>query len=456
MVDDNGAQPASGAQSAPWERNGGNSNAPATGMRYIVLAVGCSLALLVYLHRQSFVRGQTEIQKDLGFSSEQMGYFSSAFLVAYGLFQIPCGFLGDRLGARHLLTVLVLGSSLATGMTALAADVGTGMLPFYFLFGVRLLFGAFQAGTFPVWSRVTADWMPVTQRGSALGTIWMFSRIGGALSPFVFLWLFLAFRTWTIPLWLLALLGIVWSVGFWIWFRNRPEEMPQVNAAELELISFGRTAETPVASTPWPAILRSVNVWALCAMYAFTGMAGNFTTNLLPVYLDRNRHLSIKEITLLTSLPLAFGVVSCALGGIVSDWIIRRWGSRKWGRRFNGATGLALAGMTVLAVPWCQSTWLLALLLSASFFFNDMNMAPAWAACADVGERYAGTISGAMNMTGNFAGAAAMAVAGKMLDAKYTTLLFVLFACSYGLASLCWLAVDVTKPLRFGHNQATQ
>jgi MFS transporter, ACS family, glucarate transporter len=86
--------------------------------------------------------------------------------------------------------------------------------------------------------------------------------------------------------------------------------------------------------------------------------------------------------------------------------------------------------------------------LSASFFFNDMNIGPAWAACADVGEHYAGTISGAMNMVGNFAGAAGMAFAGSMLYRRQSGLLFIVFACSYLLAACCWLVVDVTKPIR--------
>ena len=52
-----------------------------------------------------------------------------------------------------------------------------------FLVLLRFLFGAFQAGTFPSISRMMADWMPTTERGSAQGTIWMSSRMGGALAP---------------------------------------------------------------------------------------------------------------------------------------------------------------------------------------------------------------------------------------------------------------------------------
>jgi ACS family glucarate transporter-like MFS transporter len=423
--------------------------AKATRVRFQVLALGCGLALLTYVHRQAFVRAMPEIKHDLELNAEQMGYLAAAFLAAYGVFQVPCGLIGDRLGARHLLTILVLGWSLLTGVAALTGVVPIGVgWQFSFLLGLRILFGIFQAGGFPVWARVMADWIPVSERGTGQGTIWMFSRVGGALSPFLFLWLFQYFETWRTPLWVLAGLGVVWCAVFWPWFRNRPEDMPQVNAAERDLISSGRTASVAQhGPVPWRKLLSSANVWSLCLMYGFVGFSGNFITNLLPLYLADNRKMTPEATTWLAGLPLAFGVVSCVLGGFLSDFVSRRWDSRKWGRRLNASVGLALAGLTLLAVPWAESIWLLALLLSASFFFNDLNIGPAWAACADIGEHYAGTISGAMNMIGQFAGAAGMAMAGAMLHRGHTDLLFIVFAGSYALAAVCWFGVDVTKPI---------
>jgi nitrate/nitrite transporter NarK len=230
--------------------------------------------------------------------------------------------------------------------------------------------------------------------------------------------------------------------------------MPAVNAAERQWILRERPART--VEHPhicWGTIVRSRNVWALCLMYSFVGFAGNFITNLLPVYLSDVRHVSPEVNTRISGAPLAIGVVSCALGGILSDWIARRWGSRKWGRRFNGAFGLGFAGAALAAVPWAESDWLLAVLLCASFFFNDLNIGPAWAASAEVGERFAGTISGAMNMTGNLAGAVGMTFTGHMLKGGHSEVLFLIFGCSYALAALCWFGVDVTKPLRLDQNQ---
>jgi ACS family glucarate transporter-like MFS transporter len=132
---------------------------------------------------------------------------------------------------------------------------------------------------------------------------------------------------------------------------------------------------------------------------------------------------------------------------MLSDWLIRRLGNRTWGRRLVGCVSLLLAGLATLSTLWVQEVWLLALLFSAMFFFNDANMGPAWASCADVGERYAGTLSGAMNMTGAFFGAVGMAFAGYCFRRHYNEVVFIVFTCSYVLAALSWLLVDVTKPL---------
>jgi sugar phosphate permease len=424
--------------------------APPTRVRYLVLAAACSLAVLTYVQRQGFVAGTPYIKADLDLDDRQMGYLASVWLIAYGLFQVPGGLLGDRLGARHLLTLLVVGWSLTAGAVALTAGLPPGgWLVFAVLVVLRFLFGGFQAGGFPVLARVIADWMPARQRGLGQGMVWTFSRLGGALAPLLVVWLItVVFYNWATPCWLLAGAGLLWCALFWPWFRNRPAEMRQVNDAERALIgSSGPVAAAPAGPLPWASLLASRSAWALCLMYGFVGFAGNFVTSLLNLYLRDHRHLDDQTTAWVSGLPLACGVVSCLLGGVLSDFLIRRTGSRRWGRRLVGGSALALAGLTCVAAIWATEVWPLALCFGAWFLFSDANMGPAWAACADVGERYAGTLSGAMNMTGAFLGAVGMGLAGWLLREKQYAVMFILFAASYALASLCWLLVDVTRPL---------
>jgi MFS family permease len=430
-----------------------SSGAPATRVRYQVLALACTLGVIVYVHRVGFAVALPKI----GLDADANGWIAAAFLLAYGGFEVPCGLLGDRLGVRHLLTVLVLGWSLLTGCAALVAFLpDVWALPVVFLVANRLLFGACQAGAFPSLSRMLTDWMPLRRRATAQGLMWMSTRLGAAAVPLIFGWLSLALGNWHSPLWILAALGGLWCLAFWPWFRNRPEEMARVNAAERGLIAAGR-GEQPAGHgpIPWAKMLRSRRAWALCLMYGCGGFAANFYVTLLPDYLSNHSHLKLTDNATqwLTSAPFIAGLLACVGGGFLSDWLIRRTGNRKWGRRLQGTVATILAGAGWLMLNHAPAVWVLALLLCVIFFCNDLSMAPAWAACADIGERCAGTLGGAMNMIGNLTGAAGALVAGYLFRAHRADLVFAIYACSFWLATVCWLNVDVTKPLEEKHKE---
>jgi len=422
-----------------------------THVRYLVLAIACALAVLTYIQRQGFVAGTPYIQRDLRLDDVQMGLLLAGWLVAYGIFQVPGGLLGDRLGSRHLLTILVLGWSFVLASVALIALLPADeWLAFPLLFVLRFLFGSFQAGGFPALARVVADWVPSARRGFAQGLIWTCSRLGGAVAPLLGLWLFEVYSGWAIPFVIVAALGVLWCAAFWPWFRNRPSEMSAVNAAELAVIAPLRPQTerpSPPLSIPWTRFLASRNVWALCLLYGFVGFSGNFITNWLPAYVKKHRELSDQETAMVAALPLAFGIVSCVLAGFLSDGINRWTGRRNLGRRVVGCTSLSLAAVAIASSIWVEDVSLLALTFSMAFFFNDATMGPAWASCADVGERYAGALSGAMNMTGSFFAAFAMYVAGVLFYWHLDEAVFLMFAASYALGAVCWLAVDVTKPI---------
>src|SRR5262249_42309993 len=234
---------------------------------------------------------------------------------------------------RHLITALVVAWSLLTGAVSLGIFMPAEVV-FPFLFAVMFCFGLLQAGLFPAWTRVIADWMPVQERASAQGTIWMFSWLGGAVVAFVFAGLIWFFGSWTTVFWVFAGLGFAWALVFWPWFRNRPAETSRVNDAERALIAAGRDDELPVHTPlPWRRMLSSVSVWSLCLMYGFVGFSGNFFTSTLSRYLHDHRDLNQGQTAWLSSLPLACSMAACVLGGVFSDWIIRRTGNRKWGRR---------------------------------------------------------------------------------------------------------------------------
>lgn len=428
----------------------------ASRVRYGVLGAACAVALVAYVHRIGFAVGGAEMKKELGFSDAQMGYLLAVFFWTYGVFQIPAGWLGDRLGSRHLLSFLVLGWSLTTGLLALVVHLHSAWEQFWFLLALRFLFGTFQAGAFPLLSRITADWLPVTMRGTSQGLIWMSGRLGGALIPFFLVPMFSAFGTWRTPFWVLAGVGFVWCGLFWPWFRDLPEQSAAVNEAELSLIVAGRAARKPgTHRVPWRALWSSRSAWALCLAYGFMGCTGNFFLGWLPTYLREHRGLSIDTTKWLTSLPLACGVVTCVSGGALSDWLVRYTGDLGRGRRLNGMISLVIGGIALAATIVVKDVVLLAILLSLAFACGDLAMGPAWASCADIGERSAGTLAGAMNMMANVGGAVTTLVAGWLFEQKRPELAFLIFGGCFVLASVCWIGVDASRPL-IAHGSADE
>ncbi len=420
-----------------------------TRVRYQVLATACSLAIVTYLHRVGFATAWAEFKVPLGLSEDDLGNVMAAFMIGYGLFEMPWGALGDRFGVRHTIAAIVLGGSSLTVMLVLVALLPPRVLVIVgFLVVVRFLFGAFQAGTFPSIARMMADWMPSTERGSAQGAIWMSSRMGGAIAPLLLAGLFGYLGDWKLPVVLVGLLGIVWCALFWPWFRNRPEEMPSINEAERKLIVLGRASGGGHGhgAIPWGLFARSKSVWSLCLMYGFLGFSGNFYLTLLPTYLKHHRGLESGPTAWLTSLPFAFGVLACLAGGSLSDAIIRRWG-KALSRRIVGVSGLALAATAIVLVPWAEDTVTLGFLLTLAFFGNDLAMAPAWAAAADIGGRYTGVLSGTMNMMASFMAALEARWLGGLLKQHDLVLPFFLLAGSYVLGTLAWIGVDIRKTL---------
>ena len=213
-----------------------------TRVRYQVLEAACSLAVITYIHRVGFGTAIAELKTTLDLSASQISWLMAAFMVGYGLFEMPWGFLGDRIGVRNILAAIILGGSVTTAALAPVGLLPRGpVLVFAALIVLRFLFGAVQAGTFPVISRMMADWMPMTERGTAQGAVWMSSRLGGFIAPLLIVWMFKSLGDWKISLVLVAALGLLWCLVFWPWFRNQPEEMSQVNEPERKLILAGRS-----------------------------------------------------------------------------------------------------------------------------------------------------------------------------------------------------------------------
>jgi sugar phosphate permease len=383
---------------------------PSRGRWYILLLISV-MYLITYLDRVNISTAAPLISKEFGFDKITMGYIFSAFVWAYALFQVPGGWLSDRFGARKVLGTIVTYWSIMTAVTGAAFSAGS-------FIAVRFLFGMGEAGAFPGATRAMQLWYPRRERGFVQGITHSASRAGAAIAPPIVL-LIMVNLGWRWAFFICGAVGLVWSLWWSFSYRNLPEEHSLVNRAELESIRGldARGAINPPAiekqtNVPWATLLRSANMWAImCAYFTYVYCLWIFLT-WLTTYLIDVRHFTLLKGGLLASLPLWAGVVGDTTGGLATDWLLRRTGSTKIARRVVAIVGLLGCAACIVPAALTEDAYTAVFGLTASMFFLECTIGPSWAVPMDTGGKYSGTVSGMMNMAGNFGGALSPIVFG--------------------------------------------
>ena len=200
-------------------------------------------------------------------------------------------------------------------------------------------------------------------------------------------------------------MGLAWSLWWNLSYRNVPEEHALVNRAELETIRGrgpnGEINPPPVAErteVPWGTLLRSANMWAIMlAYFTYVYCLWIFLT-WLTKYLIDVRHFTLLKGGLLASLPLWAGVVGDTVGGLATDWLLRRTGNVRLARSGVAITGLLGCAVFIVPAALTEDPYVAVGCLTASMFFLECTIGPSWAVPMDTGGKYSGTVSGMMNM----------------------------------------------------------
>jgi ACS family glucarate transporter-like MFS transporter len=410
-----------------------------TKARYWVIVFAITLAIIQYIDRVCISQAGPRIQVDLRLTDSQMGWVFSAFTLSYALFEIPCGYLGDKIGPRRVLLRIVLWWSFFTAATGWVRN-------WFTLVATRFLFGAGEAGCFPNLTKAFNRWLPAHERARAQGIMWMSARWGGAFTPILVFWC-LQFMHWRTSFLVFGCLGIVWAAIFFWWYRDDPRQHKSVNAAEAALLPSDGGHDEHV-NVPWRRLYTSSSVWFLCAQYFAASYSWYFFITWFPKYLLTERGLDVKQSALLAGLPLFLGGFGALTAGWLAPHLSRRFGGMRGVRKGFGAVGFTLGAALLVISTFLKNPYAAVLAIALVSFCNDLMMPGAWAACMDVGGKYCGTLSGTMNMMGNLGGFVSPIVIGYII--QYTgnwNLTFYVTAVIYLLGAVCWLLTDPVTPL---------
>ncbi len=376
-----------------------------TRIRWLLIFWIFVISAVAYLDRVNISIAGRFIANEFHMSNVQLGWVFSAFVLGYAISQAPAGRVADRFGPRGVLTAGVLWWAVFTvAITALFPRL-SGFL--FLLIGFRFLLGVGEAVMYPASNCIVASWIPSGERGVANGIIFAGVGVGaGVASPLIAY--ILSQYGWRAAFWCSAGLGLAAGLIWYFLARNHPKQHPWVTPSEQHYIEAGLPSNaTPVALNrrlSWREILTNRNLLAVTFSYFCYGYAAYIFFSWFFIYLNDVRGLNLRQSSYYTTLPFLAMAIGSPLGGWISDRLTRKWGKRI-GRCGVAAGGIFLSAIFIAAGTQVQSAQLATLVLAGGAGALYLSQSSFWSTSADIGGESAGSVSGLMNMGGQFGGA---------------------------------------------------
>jgi len=398
----------------------------------VILVMLVILGMVTFLDRINISVAGSSIMHDLHLSPAQWGWVQSAFILSYGLLQIPMGALGDRFGHRNILAAIVLWWSAFTAFTGMAGGLMS-------LLAIRFMFGIGEAGSSPCSTGVISRWFEKDEVGKAQGYVWAASRMGGALTPFVVIPV-MVMVGWRAAFYLLGALGVIWAIVWWLYYRDSRETSRTSSPRNTSSISS-------TSSLPWSSILGNRQFWLICGMYFFYAFGSWFFFSWFPTFMELGRGFDKTELTYAVAVPFIMSMMGNIAGGHLTDRLTKRYGI-KIGRKALGSTSLAVSAVCMFLAAFIPGKMAVFVFLSLCFGIFDLMLPSAWALCIDLGKRHAGTISGAMNTAGNIGGFCCGILFGELVQqsGNYNLPLYMI-AVMLIISAILFFFINPEKPI---------
>ena len=380
-----------------------------TNVRWIVVAVLFFITIINYADRATISLAGPAMAKELNFDAVTMGYIFSAFGWAYVIFQLPGGWLLDKFGSKKVYAFSIFFWSLFTLMVG-AVGFFTGLLAIVILFSLRFLVGAAEAPSFPANSRIVAAWFPASERGTAAAIFNSAQYAATVVFAPLMGWLIYSFG-WH---WVFAVMGVLGMLFVLVWNKliYDPDDHPMANAAEVDYIeaggglvsmdravNAGTKQEGPNLAYIKQLLSSRMLVGIYIAQYCINALTYFFIT-WFPVYLVQEKHMTILKAGFVAAVPAVCGFVGGVLGGIISDFMLRRGFSLTAARKTPIVAGMLLS-MAMVICNYVSAESAVIFFMALSFFGKGIG-ALGWAVNADTApKQIAGLSGGVLNVCGN-------------------------------------------------------
>jgi ACS family glucarate transporter-like MFS transporter len=375
-------------------------------VRWRILAVLVFISFVSYLLRGNLSIAGTAMVEDLQLTEIQWGWVMAAFPLGYALFQFPGGCWGDRRGPRLTLTLIAIAWGVLIALTSLtpSRDIAPVFLVIGFLLTIQFLVGAAHAPVFPIVVCAIERWFPVGRWALPNGLTSSGLTVGLAATASALPWLIGQYG-WRVSFWILAPFAFAAAALWWWYARDRPQQHPGVNEAELALLA-PEMSRAPCSEGDVPAWRRVLkNRDALFATLSYSCM--NYVFYVVFswgfYYLATVRGFEAQEAGFLTSAQWVAGAAGAFTGGWLGDRLCLLVGVR-WGCRWPIILGSGISALLLIGVAYHPNAYAAAAMLGGCFFFNQFTEGAYAANGAAIGGRHAGAVYGLMNTGANLMG----------------------------------------------------
>lgn len=414
-------------------------------IRWLLIWWMFAVSAVAYLDRVNISIAGPAIASEFHLDDLHLGYVFSAFVLGYAIFQIPGGTLADRLGPRKVLGLGVLWWAVFTALITVVSPHARALL--FLLLLVRFCLGMGEAVVYPASNCVVASWIPSVERGVANGIIFAGVGFGTGLTPPIIASL-THFYGWRSAFWVSALLGLAAGTIWYVIARDKPGQHPWVSESELRHIQAGLPpVTTKKGELAWRNILGTRSIWAITFSYFAYGYVAYIFFTWFYIYLNKTRHLNLKQSALYTMLPPLAMMAGSLLGGFASDRLSKRFGNRV-GRCYVAAAAIASCAFLVGFGPQAQSAQVAGIILALGAGALYISQSAFWSMSADIGKTSAGSVSGFMNMGGQLGGALTGSLTPAIAEHFGWTGSFIAAAVLCGAGAVAWLFVQPEETAR--------
>jgi ACS family glucarate transporter-like MFS transporter len=393
-------------------------------IRFTIVAMLFAITMVNYADRATLAITGPVISKDLGFTHVQMGFIFSAFGWSYVIGQLPGGWLLDRFGSKAVYFLSIVLWSFFTLLQGGVWMVGT-VATVYALFALRFMVGFAEAPSFPANGRIVAAWYPANERGTASAIFNSAQYFATVVFAPVMGFITVTFG-WPYVFYFMGALGIVMGL-LWLNVIYSPKQHPHLRPAELDYIASGgglvnldqpgdRATGSDASLGYLKQLLQNRMMLGIYLGQFCISAITYFFITWFPVYLVRQRGMSILNAGLIASIPAICGFSGGVLGGVWSDFLLRRGWSLTASRKIPIVAGMLLS-MSMIVCNYADAQWLVVGIMALAFFGKGIG-ALGWAVISDAAPKQIAGLSGALfNMFGNISSITTPIVIGYILQA---------------------------------------